>query len=199
MKCALLQSHTAFCRTPKQFKRCGSPNLCRNKHCCCRIGLLFLRLEWGLLLGTQLLLHPAQRVAKSRHIGRAEFRNNGIRFPKGYTFSGACAYCSLKKKCYSRVDPPDFILVFDTHRSLVRVRIFDNRRRHKDDKLACNLYCTTGITRHRFIRFSTRSSTTAGSAKVEVSPKLSCSLAAILRRMRRMIFPERVLGSPGDH
>ena len=70
MKCALLQSQTAFCRTPKQFKRCGSPNLSRNKHCCCRIGLLFLRLEWGLLLGTQLLLHPAQRVAKSRHIGR---------------------------------------------------------------------------------------------------------------------------------
>jgi len=123
----------------------------------------------------------------------------GFSFLKGYISPIACAYSSLKEKCYSRVDPPDFILVFDAHQSLVCVRIFDNRRRHKDDKNTCNLYCTTGITRHRFIRFSTRSSTTAGSAKVEISPKLSCSLAAILRRMRRIIFPERVLGSPGDH
>ena len=111
MRCALLQSRTAFCRAPKQFKQCGSPNLCRNKHCCCRIGLLFLRLEWGLLLCIQLLLHPAHRVAKSFHIGRAEFRNNGIRFPKGYTFSGACAYSALKEKYSSRVNPPDSILV----------------------------------------------------------------------------------------
>src|SRR6185295_1910300 len=48
-----------------------------------------------------------------------------------------------------------------------------------------------------FWRFLTRSSTTAGSAKVEVSPRLEGSSSAILRRMRRMIFPERVFGRPG--
>ncbi len=52
---------------------------------------------------------------------------------------------------------------------------------------------------HRLARFSIRSSTTLGSARVLVSPRPSVSLAAILRRMRRMILPERVLGSPGDH
>ena len=48
-------------------------------------------------------------------------------------------------------------------------------------------------------RFATRSATTAGSASVEVSPSCSCSFAAILRRIRRMILPERVFGSPGAH
>jgi antitoxin HicB len=43
----------------------------------------------------------------------------------------------------------------------------------------------------------TRSSTTAGSASVEVSPRLEGSSSAILRRMRRMILPERVFGRPG--
>src|SRR5260370_29713729 len=48
-----------------------------------------------------------------------------------------------------------------------------------------------------FWRWRTRSSTTAGSASVEVSPRLPGSSSAILRRMRRMILPERVLGRPG--
>src|SRR5580692_4204090 len=48
-----------------------------------------------------------------------------------------------------------------------------------------------------FCRLLTRSSTTAGSAKVEVSPRLPYSSSAILRRMRRMIFPERVFGRLG--
>src|SRR6185312_15591953 len=48
-------------------------------------------------------------------------------------------------------------------------------------------------------RFSTRSVTTPGSAKVDVSPRLSVSFAAILRRIRRMILPLRVFGSPGAH
>src|SRR5207302_718792 len=39
------------------------------------------------------------------------------------------------------------------------------------------------------VRFFTRSSTTAGSASVEVSPRLLKSFSAILRRMRRMILP----------
>ena len=38
-----------------------------------------------------------------------------------------------------------------------------------------------------------------GVASVEVSPRFSSSLAATLRRMRRIILPERVLGSPGAH
>lgn len=42
-----------------------------------------------------------------------------------------------------------------------------------------------------------RSSTTVGSARVEVSPRSEVSSSAILRRMRRMIFPDRVLGNPG--
>src|SRR5882757_4030545 len=46
-------------------------------------------------------------------------------------------------------------------------------------------------------RFATRSSTTAGSARVLVSPRLDTSPSAILRRMRRMILPLRVLGRPG--
>ena len=50
-----------------------------------------------------------------------------------------------------------------------------------------------------FWRLFTRSSTTAGSASVEVSPRLPDSSSAILRRMRRMILPERVFGRPGAH
>src|SRR5947209_2414512 len=48
-----------------------------------------------------------------------------------------------------------------------------------------------------FCLLFTRSSTTAGSAKVDVLPRLPNSSSAILRRMRRMILPERVLGSDG--
>lgn len=41
--------------------------------------------------------------------------------------------------------------------------------------------------------------TTPGSASVEISPSPSYSPVAILRKMRRMILPERVLGRPGAH
>ncbi len=58
---------------------------------------------------------------------------------------------------------------------------------------------TTGRADYCFCRFLTRSSTTAGSASVVVSPRFSSSFAAILRRMRRMILPERVFGNPGAH
>src|SRR5215469_6849074 len=51
-------------------------------------------------------------------------------------------------------------------------------------------YCT---------RLSTSSFTTAGSASVDVSPRLSVSFAAILRRILRMILPLRVFGSAGAH
>ena len=44
--------------------------------------------------------------------------------------------------------------------------------------------------------FSTISSTTNGSSNVEVSPKLVISPSAILRKIRRMILPERVFGKP---
>ncbi len=39
-------------------------------------------------------------------------------------------------------------------------------------------------------------STTLGSVRVLVSPSSEVSPEAILRRMRRMILPERVLGKP---
>src|SRR5436309_2701200 len=51
--------------------------------------------------------------------------------------------------------------------------------------------------RLRFWRLFTRSSTTLGSARVDVSPRFSKESSAILRRMRRMIFPDRVLGRFG--
>ena len=57
----------------------------------------------------------------------------------------------------------------------------------------------SGDATSRFIRFSTNSSTTLGSARVVTSPSASCSFAAILRKMRRMILPERVFGRPGAH
>src|SRR6476646_1185388 len=50
-----------------------------------------------------------------------------------------------------------------------------------------------------FCRFWMRSSTTVGSASVEISPRLEKSSSAILRRMRRMILPDRVLGRPGEN
>jgi len=40
-------------------------------------------------------------------------------------------------------------------------------------------------------------STTPGSASVVISPSASNSSAAIFLKMRRMIFPDRVFGSPG--
>ena len=43
----------------------------------------------------------------------------------------------------------------------------------------------------------TNASTTCGSASVETSPIWSVWFSAILRRMRRMILPERVFGRPG--
>jgi len=46
---------------------------------------------------------------------------------------------------------------------------------------------------------SIRCCTTPGSARVEISPRPSYSAVAILRRIRRMIFPERVFGRPGAH
>src|ERR1017187_7078031 len=42
----------------------------------------------------------------------------------------------------------------------------------------------------------TSASTTCGSARVDVSPIWSTAFSAILRKMRRMILPERVLGRP---
>lgn len=44
---------------------------------------------------------------------------------------------------------------------------------------------------------SINASTTLGSANVLVSPRLSVSCATILRRMRRIILPERVMGRDG--
>src|SRR3546814_2296813 len=46
-------------------------------------------------------------------------------------------------------------------------------------------------------RLAIRLSTTEGSASVEVSPRFEKSFSPILRKMRRMILPERVLGKDG--
>ena len=43
------------------------------------------------------------------------------------------------------------------------------------------------------------SSTTDESASVEISPNESISSAATLRKIRRIILPERVLGKLGAH
>lgn len=48
-------------------------------------------------------------------------------------------------------------------------------------------------------RRAIRSSTTEGSASVEVSPRLLRSFSAILRKILRIILPDRVLGNPGAH
>src|SRR3954471_9619704 len=46
-------------------------------------------------------------------------------------------------------------------------------------------------------RPATSASTMVGSASVDVSPKPSVAPSAILRRIRRMILPDRVFGSDG--
>lgn len=56
-----------------------------------------------------------------------------------------------------------------------------------------------GCVGQRLTRLSINPCTTPGSARVEVSPRLSSSLQAILRRIRRMILPERVFGRLGAH
>ena len=48
-----------------------------------------------------------------------------------------------------------------------------------------------------FWRLSIKSSTTPGSASVDVSPRLEKSSSAIFLKIRRMILPDRVLGKPG--
>ena len=49
---------------------------------------------------------------------------------------------------------------------------------------------------NNYFIFSIISSTTAGSNRVEVSPKLSVCPSAIFRSILRIILPERVLGKP---
>ncbi len=48
------------------------------------------------------------------------------------------------------------------------------------------------------VTFSINVSTIEGSANVDVSPKLSVSPDTILRKMRRIIFPLRVIGKDGE-
>ncbi len=62
--------------------------------------------------------------------------------------------------------------------------------RSKSFLIRCGGDCNCVIVQLRlFWRLAIRSSTTAGSASVEVSPRLEKSSSAILRRMRRMILP----------
>ena len=60
---------------------------------------------------------------------------------------------------------------------------------------ACKLDETRGAGAHLLL-VAINVSTTLGSVSVLTSPSSDVSPAAILRRMRRMILPERVLGRP---
>jgi hypothetical protein len=61
--------------------------------------------------------------------------------------------------------------------------------------LAAEFSCTSRIY-YTYNAPATISSTTLGSSRVEVSPSLSASPSATFRKIRLMIFPERVLGNP---
>ena len=79
----------------------------------------------------------------------------------------------------------------------------ERRGNRKDPRLDCGRWrqCSDSVREGRFAsatyRLRSRFSTTDGSARVEVSPISSVSLVAILRRMRRIILPERVFGRFG--
>ncbi len=73
--------------------------------------------------------------------------------------------------------------------------IASSRLQCRAGRCAATLSGTVGY----FARFSIRSLTTPGSAKVDVSPSAPKSFSAILRRIRRMILPDLVLGRPGAH
>ena len=53
-----------------------------------------------------------------------------------------------------------------------------------------------GLPLYAYIAPRIMSSAIVGSSSVEVSPRLAVSPSAILRKMRRIILPERVLGKP---
>src|SRR3954452_9248109 len=82
---------------------------------------------------------------------------------------------------------------------LLRHRRYDRAHdRASKDKCWKKAQSPRAITQfHAAFRFLMRSSTTVGSASVDVSPSAPNSFSAILRRMRRMILPERVFGRPG--
>src|SRR4029079_15884308 len=73
----------------------------------------------------------------------------------------------------------------------VELRSFGRGRGGRGDK---QQHCPSGALH---CRPASNASTTVGSARVEVSPKPSVAPSAILRRIRRMILPDRVLGSAG--
>src|SRR3954453_4183583 len=73
----------------------------------------------------------------------------------------------------------------------VELRCFGSRRSAAGEQDDC---CGCG---EPHWRPASNASTTLGSARVEVSPRPDVAPSAILRRMRRMILPERVLGSAG--
>lgn len=130
---------------------------------------------------------------------RISLKTTGFTLLKGNVFAGACPVIPIKEKCYPGVYPADLELVVNTNNVTCGTKYCWVRNDSQNNEDTHNVFCSLATVNHRFIRFSTKPSTTAGSARVEVSPKLLCSFAAILRRIRRMIFPERVLGSPGDH
>ena len=69
-------------------------------------------------------------------------------------------------------------------------------RQKKELRLARLFFLTIHLRNNYYKALSIISSTTEGSNRVEVSPKLVLSPSAIFRRILRMIFPDLVLGRP---
>src|SRR6476659_655476 len=80
---------------------------------------------------------------------------------------------------------------------LCKCRSWGERDRARKDKTADPSSPRAITQSHAAFRFLMRSSTTVGSASVDVSPSAPTSFSAILRRMRRIILPARVFGRPG--
>jgi len=139
------------------------------------------------------------QVPRAIVLNRISLKTTGFALLKGNVFAGACSLIPFEEKCYPGVHPGDLKLVVNTNNVTCRTNYRWIRKPSQNNEDTYNFSYILATAGHLFIRFSTKSSTTEGSARVEVSPRLSCSFAAILRRIRRMILPERVLGSPGDH
>ncbi len=106
--------------------------------------------------------------------------------------------------------PPPYIPIFLTPFKLYgeflipnsrNAKTKNNKKKSKLFTLQCNNfqsgnYLCVGIYTTGYKAPCIISATTVGSSKVEVSPKLEVSPSAILRKMRRIILPERVLGKP---
>lgn len=112
--------------------------------------------------------------------------------------SGIVHFCTSK---VPKTSSPICILAVGS-----KISLCPNHRQHR--RSFATLKCvsqTTGAGERAppkfqlLMRSDIKSLTTPGSANVETSPRLSKSLHAILRKIRRIILPERVFGNAGAH